>query len=60
MAAYTDQTPFERTAYAYAHGIDIERIAEVSGHSKSECEGIIRKNYLAGGDAIDAIRKGTK
>lgn len=46
--------------YAYAHGLDIERIAEISGHSKSECETIIRKNYLAGGDVIDAIRKGTK
>lgn len=46
--------------YAYAHGMDIERIAEISGHSKSECEGIIRKNYLAGGDVIEAIRKGTK
>ncbi|OYR12281.1 phage integrase family protein [Brucella grignonensis] len=46
--------------YAYAHGMDIERIAEISGHSKSECEGVIRKNYLAGGDVIEAIRKGTK
>lgn len=46
--------------YAYANGMDIERIAEISGHSKTECEGIIRKNYLAGGDVIDAIRAGTK
>lgn len=46
--------------YAYAHGMDIERIAEISGHSRSECEVIIRKNYLAGGDVIEAIRKGTK
>lgn len=46
--------------YAYANGMDIERIAEISGHSKSECEAIIRKNYLAGGDVIEAIRAGTK
>jgi integrase len=46
--------------YAYAHGMDIERIAEISGHSKAECEAIIRKNYLAGGDVIEAIRAGTK
>lgn len=46
--------------YAYANGMDIERIAEISGHSKTECETIIRKNYLAGGDVIDAIRAGTK
>lgn len=46
--------------YAYAHGMDIERIAEISGHSKSECKVIIRKNYLASGDVIEAIRKGTK
>lgn len=46
--------------YAYANGLDIERIAEISGHSKSECEAIIRKNYLGGGDVIEAIRAGTK
>lgn len=46
--------------YAYANGMDIERIAEISGHSKTECETIIRKNYLAGGDVIDAIRAGTQ
>lgn len=46
--------------YAYANGMDIERIAEISGHSKAECEGIIRRNYLAGGDVIEAIRAGTK
>lgn len=42
--------------YAYANGMDVERIAEISGHSKAECEAIIRKNYLAGGDVIEAIR----
>lgn len=46
--------------YAYVNGMDIERIAEISGHSKAECEAIIRKNYLAGGDVIEAIRAGTK
>lgn len=46
--------------YAYANGMDIERIAEISGHSKGECETIIRRNYLAGGEVIDAIRAGTK
>lgn len=46
--------------YAHARGIDIERIAEISGHSKAECESIIRRNYLAGGDVIEAIRAGTK
>lgn len=47
-------------SYAYANGMDIERIAEISGHSKTECESIIRRHYLAGGDVIDAIRAGTK
>jgi len=47
-------------SYAYAGGMDIERIAEISGHSKGECEAIIRKNYLAGGDVIEAIRAGTR
>ena len=47
-------------SYAYANGMDVERIAEISGHSKSECEAIIRKHYLAGADVIEAIRAGTK
>lgn len=46
--------------YAYAMGMDIDRIAEISGHSKGECETIIRRNYLAGSDIIEAIRAGTK
>lgn len=46
--------------YAYANGMDIERIAEISGHSKAECESIVRRHYLAGGDVIEAIRAGTK
>lgn len=46
-------------SYAYAMGADIERIAEISGHSREECEGVIRKNYLAGSDVIEAIRAGT-
>lgn len=46
--------------YAYAKGAEIERIAEISGHSKSECEAIIRKHYLAGEGVVEAIRSGTK
>lgn len=46
--------------YAYANGVEIERIAEISGHSRSECEAIIRRNYLAGEGVIEAIRAGTK
>src|SRR5690606_17577213 len=45
--------------YAYAKGVDIERIAEISGHSKKECEAIIRRNYLAGEGVVEAIRAGT-
>jgi integrase len=47
-------------SYAYAMGADVEQIAEISGHSKSECEAIIRRHYLAGGDVIEAIRAGTQ
>lgn len=46
-------------SYCYAHGVDIERIAEISGHSKSECEAIIRRHYLASSDVIEAIRAGS-
>lgn len=46
--------------YAYALGVEIERIAEISGHSKDQAEAIIRKHYLAGADVVDAIRKGMK
>lgn len=46
--------------YAHAKGVEIERIAEISGHSKSECESIIRRSYLAGEGVIEAIRAGTK
>jgi integrase len=46
--------------YAYAKGVEIERIAEISGHSRSECEMIIRRSYLAGEGVIEAIRAGTK
>ena len=47
-------------SYAYANGMDIEQIANISGHSKAECEAIIRRHYLAGGDVLDEIRSGTK
>lgn len=46
--------------YAYALGVPIERIAEISGHSEGQCERIIRRHYLAGADVVDAIRRGTK
>lgn len=46
--------------YAYAKGVEIERIAEISGHSKSECEAIIRKHYLAGEGVIEAIRSSSQ
>lgn len=51
--------------YAYAH-LDrsheekIRLIAEISGHSKEDAEGIIRRHYLAGQEVIDAISRGTK
>jgi integrase len=47
-------------SYAYAHGMDVDRIAEISGHSKADCEAIIRRHYLAGSDVIEAIKKGTQ
>lgn len=47
-------------SFAYASGMDVERIAEISGHSKNECESIIRRHYLAGADVIEAIRAGTR
>ncbi|MCZ7496307.1 integrase [Agrobacterium rhizogenes] len=51
--------------YAYAH-LDrsheekIQLIAEISGHSREDAEGIIRRHYLAGQEVIDAIKKGTR
>lgn len=46
--------------YAYANGIEVGHIAEVSGHSKSECKAIIREHYLAGEGVIGAIPTRTK
>lgn len=46
-------------SFAYANGMDVKQIADITGHSKAECEAIIRKHYLAGGDVIEAIRAGT-
>lgn len=43
--------------YAYSRGADIERIAEISGHSKGECEEVIRRHYLAGDGVMEAIRE---
>ncbi|AXV15073.1 integrase [Neorhizobium sp. SOG26] len=51
--------------YAYAH-LDrsheekIRLIAEISGHSREDAEGIIRRHYLAGQEVIDAISRGTR
>lgn len=51
--------------YAYAH-LDrsheekIQLIAEISGHSREDAEGIIRRHYLAGQEIIDAISRGTR
>ncbi|WP_194086915.1 hypothetical protein [Pseudohoeflea suaedae] len=45
--------------YARSFGVEIARIAEISGHSEAECDTIIRRFYLAGQDVQDAIRKGT-
>jgi hypothetical protein len=36
-------------------GATFREIAEISGHSESDCEAIIRKHYLAGDAAIDKI-----
>ncbi|MCZ7851187.1 integrase [Agrobacterium salinitolerans] len=51
--------------YAYAHlnrshEDKVQLIAEISGHSREEAEGIIRRHYLAGQEVIDAISKGTR
>lgn len=51
--------------YAYAnldrsHEEKIQLIAEISGHSREDAEGIIRRHYLAGQEIIDAISRGTK
>ena len=51
--------------YAYAmldrpHGEKIQLIAEISGHSREDAEGIIRRHYLAGQEVVDAISRGTR
>lgn len=51
--------------YAYAHlnrshEDKVQLIAEISGHSREDAEGIIRRHYLAGQEVIDAISKGTR
>lgn len=43
--------------FAYAMGCTVEQIAEISGHSKDEAEGIIRRFYLAGDEVVRAIQK---
>ncbi|MVA17468.1 integrase [Agrobacterium vitis] len=51
--------------FAYAkldrsHDEKIKLIAEISGHSESDAETIIRKHYLAGQEVVDAIGQGRK
>jgi integrase len=44
---------------AWRSGATFREIAEISGHSESDCEAIIRKHYLAGDAAIDKIEART-
>lgn len=45
---------------AYRNGASIKEIAEVSGHSEKDAEGIIRKHYLVSSAAVDRIEARTK
>ncbi|MGV0879506.1 tyrosine-type recombinase/integrase [Martelella sp. FLE1502] len=45
---------------AYREGASIKEIAEVSGHSEKDAEGIIRKHYLVSGAAVERIESRTK
>lgn len=52
-------------SYAYAmldrpHDEKIKLISEISGHSREDAEGVIRRHYLAGEEVIDAISRGTR
>ncbi|KRA63068.1 site-specific integrase [Rhizobium sp. Root651] len=40
---------------AYRNGASIKEIAEVSGHSEKDAEGIIRKHYLVSSAAVESI-----
>ncbi len=45
---------------AYREGASIKEIAEVSGHSEKDAEGIIRKHYLVSGAAVERIESRTR
>lgn len=45
---------------AYRNGASIKEIAEVSGHSEKDAEGIIRKHYLVSSAAVEKIEARTK
>lgn len=45
---------------AYRNGASIKEIAEVSGHSEKDAEGIIRKHYLVSSAAVERIESRTK
>jgi integrase len=45
---------------AYRNGSSIKEIAEVTGHSEKDAEGIIRKHYLVSSAAVEKIEARTK
>lgn len=45
---------------AYRNGASIKEIAEVTGHSEKDAEGIIRKHYLVSSAAVDRIESRTR
>lgn len=45
---------------AYRNGSSIKEIAEVTGHSEKDAEGIIRKHYLVSSAAVERIESRTK
>ena len=45
---------------AYRNGASIKEIAEVSGHSEKDAEGIIRKHYLVSSAAVESIENRVK
>lgn len=45
---------------AYRNGASIKEIAEVTGHSEKDAEGIIRKHYLVSSAAVERIESRTK
>lgn len=45
---------------AYRNGSSIKEIAEVTGHSEKDAEGIIRKHYLVSSAAVEKIEGRTK